>query len=158
MDSDTWGISIEGGEPRREIAGPHAQTDASVSPDLRWIAYESNDEGQSQIYARPWHRPGPRAQISRGGGSLPMWAPDGKSIYFLSHAAMFRVSVAEEGDALRAGTPERLFDVDANTDSSWRDVTMHPSGTKFLVRMSTETNERREIAICPGWATTLKGN
>jgi len=155
VNGDTWSVPIEGGEPRREIAGAHAQTDAVVSPDLRWIAYESSDEGESEIYVRPWHRPGPRAQISRNGGRLPMWAPDGKSLYFVSHAAMFRAPVAEQGDALRARTPERLFDVDANTDSSYRDVVMHPSGTKFLVRMSFEVNERREVVVRPGWATTL---
>lgn len=86
-----------------------------------------------------------------------MWAPDGKSLYFVSHAAMFRAPVTEQGEALRARTPERLFDVDANTDSSYRDVVMHPSGTKFLVRMSSEANERREIEVCPGWAETLAG-
>jgi len=155
VDSDIWSVPIEGGEPRREIDGALSQTNPVVSPDGRWVAYLSSDAGEQQMYVQPWHRPGSRSQVTRDGGRLPMWAPDGKSLYFVNRASLYQVPVTRQGDALRAGTPERLFDVEANTDSSYRSLVMHPSGTKFLVQVGSEVNERREIVVAPAWAQTL---
>jgi Tol biopolymer transport system component len=156
VDADIWSLSIEGEEePRLEVGGPLGQSAGVVSPDGRWIAYVSDDAGEREVYARPWRRSGSRSQISRNGGHLPQWAPDGESLFFVSHGAMYRVPVTPQGEVLRAGAPERLFDVEANTDSSYRDVAVHPSGSKFLVRLGSGVNERREIGITPGWAGTL---
>lgn len=84
-----------------------------------------------------------------------MWGPDSRTLFFVSHGTMYRVALTPEGNALRAETPERLFDIDVSTDSSFQDVTLHPSGLKFLARVGEGANERREIGIVPRWASSL---
>jgi hypothetical protein len=86
---------------------------------------------------------------------MPFWSPDGKSLFMISKGAMYRVPVSPQGDVMRAGTPERLFDVDANSDSSYQELSLHPSGEKFLMRFPESDNERREIGVVPGWAASL---
>ena len=62
---------------------------------------------------RPRMRPDPlhRRKISSGGGVEPVWSRDGKEIFFRKGDAMMVVPVESRGSELRAGTPERLFEV-----------------------------------------------
>src|SRR5262249_20878159 len=70
-----------GGTPRIE---PLIQTKAvtrnpEIAPDGHWLAYESNESGQYQIYVRPF----PNVdsgwwQVSTQGGTKPLWAPNGR--------------------------------------------------------------------------------
>ena len=54
-----------------------------ISPDRQWIAYESNESGQREIYVRPFPNVDTgKWQVSRGGGRKPMWAPDGRELFY----------------------------------------------------------------------------
>ena len=44
-----------------------AELGARVSPDSRWVAYESNETGRLEIYVQPFPGPGPKVQVSAGG-------------------------------------------------------------------------------------------
>jgi Tol biopolymer transport system component len=61
-----------------------AELQPALSPDDRWIAYVSNDDGQSQVYVRPFPTgDGSHWQVSNAGGGSPVWSRDGKVLYFL---------------------------------------------------------------------------
>jgi hypothetical protein len=52
-----------------------------ISPDGRWLAYDSNETGQFEVYVRPY----PDAErgrwvVSRGGGRQPLWSRDGREL------------------------------------------------------------------------------
>lgn len=66
-----------------------------VSPDGRWLAYDANDSGSFEIYARPYPDVGSgRWQISTGGGTQPLWSRDGRELFYVSPAnALMRVGV-----------------------------------------------------------------
>lgn len=57
---------------------------AVFSPDGRWVAFESDDTQREEIYVTPFPGPGPRRQVSVGGGQAPRWRADGKELYFVS--------------------------------------------------------------------------
>lgn len=62
------------GTPRVEplLQTPFDERNASISPDGRWMAYESNESGQSQIYVRPFPNVADaHYQISTAGGERP---------------------------------------------------------------------------------------
>jgi Tol biopolymer transport system component len=75
-------------KPRRW--GPDATTFPipTFSPDGRWLAYQSQETGETggqyQVKVRPFPGPGPRRTASGPeGGVGPMWSPDGREILFL---------------------------------------------------------------------------
>jgi Tol biopolymer transport system component len=94
----------------------HSEADEehpSLSPDGGWIAYESDDTGEAEIYVQRFPDLGGRRLISIGGGYTPTWAPDGKELFYLRGGApgtMMRVAVEREGTTLTAGQPEELFE------------------------------------------------
>jgi eukaryotic-like serine/threonine-protein kinase len=72
------------GERRPEpiLATPFNEYYPSVSPDGRWLAYTSDESGQSEVYVRPFPGPGARTQVSQNGGIEPVWARSGRELYY----------------------------------------------------------------------------
>jgi Tol biopolymer transport system component len=57
---------------------------ASLSPDGRWAAYESDEEGSSAVYVRTFPEPGENIKVSEGGGLGARWSADGRRIFYRS--------------------------------------------------------------------------
>ena len=73
---------------------PAAEQNPSLSPDGRWLAYTSDESGQTEVYVRPFPGPGGRSQVSTDGGGNPVWAHNGREILYLSRAAPFPLVAA----------------------------------------------------------------
>lgn len=70
-----------------------AQHSSTTSPDGKWMAYASNETGRYEVWIEPLPRSGARLQVTRDGGSHPLWAPDGRSLYFDRDHQMFRLTL-----------------------------------------------------------------
>src|SRR6266436_4137218 len=55
-----------------------------LSPDGRWVAYQSNESQQNEIYVAPFPGPGGKRQISTSGGTFPRWRRDGQEIFYIA--------------------------------------------------------------------------
>ena len=84
---------------------------AALSPDGRWLAYVSNVTGQWEIWVRAYPGPGAPARISPNGGSEPVWARDGRTLYYVEGRALMAVTV-ETSTGFEFGAPVRLFEDD----------------------------------------------
>ena len=84
-----------------------AQHSSAVSPDGRWMAYASNETGRYEVWLEPLPRTGARYQLTRAGGSHPLWLPDGRSLYFDRDSQMFRLTV-NLSDPSKTGEPVAL--------------------------------------------------
>ncbi len=92
------------------LSTPFDERDATISPDGRWMAYESNESGQSQVYVRPFPIVGTQLhQISTAGGRTPLWSPTGRELFFVDHASVLAAPV-QLTPGFSAGNPTRLFD------------------------------------------------
>jgi serine/threonine-protein kinase len=61
------------------------ELNAEVSPDGRWLAFESDESGQREVHVRPFTDvSGGRWQVSTGGGSRPLWARNGEELFYLN--------------------------------------------------------------------------
>jgi eukaryotic-like serine/threonine-protein kinase len=92
------------------VQTPAAEMNAEISPDGRWLAYQSNDSGQFQIFVRPFPNVNTgHWQVSTGGGAQPVWARNGKELFYLEpNGALMSVRV-EQGTAWSASTPTKLM-------------------------------------------------
>ena len=98
---------------------------ASLSPDGRWLAYESNEGGRGEVYVQSYPSPATRVQVSRAGGSRPIWTKGGNELYFVSGSAIMssiftsqpepRFSpprvIVEDGLIVQSGAQSKPFDV-----------------------------------------------
>jgi serine/threonine-protein kinase len=111
---DVWTLAVEcnanglkAGRPEPFAQTPAAERDPSFSPDGRWLAYSSDESGTNQVYVRPFPDKGGRWQISSGGGAMPIFARNGKDLFFYDMAAdgIMVASYTAKGGAFVAEKP-----------------------------------------------------
>ena len=85
---------------------------ADVSPDGRWIAYQSDESGQFEVYVRPFPNvDDDRWSISRDGGISPVWAPNGQELFYrASDSGDMMVVAVETEPTFSPAQPEVLFE------------------------------------------------
>ncbi|MGD1071273.1 MAG: hypothetical protein ABSB15_14125, partial [Bryobacteraceae bacterium] len=124
------------GEAHALIADPKFYVlNAQVSPDGRWIAYDSNESGRYEVYVRPFPAVDTgRWQISAEGGSRPLWARSGREIFFLNAANRMMAVPVPAGPSFTYGKPEALFDFTPyfSARSTGRMFDISPDGKRFL--------------------------
>ena len=75
------------GAPVPVASSPFIELNPALSPDGRWLAYTSNESGNTEVYVRPFpDAQGGRWQVSNGGGSEPLWSRDGRELFYLDGA------------------------------------------------------------------------
>jgi serine/threonine protein kinase/Tol biopolymer transport system component len=150
---DIWVLPLSGDrKPYPFIEGPFFELAGRFSPNGRWVAYNSNESGRSEVYVVPFPGRGARTLISTGGGDNARWRRDGKEIFYLERNTLMAAGVAANGSRLEVGTVQRLFDV-PTVDGYWPyDVT--PDGQRFLV--NTLESEVAPLTIVVNWPAGLK--
>jgi eukaryotic-like serine/threonine-protein kinase len=118
---------------RSLIASPSIERQPMLSPDGRWLAYTSDETGRYEVYVRPFPDVNvTRRQVSLNGGFTPVWARDGKELFFADETMMlYSVSVLS-GPTFQAGSPQRLFNASA-FGALGQQFDNHPDGRRFLM-------------------------
>ena len=110
---DLVGLEVGFSESFPVATEPYDEKGVALSPDGRWVAYESTETGRDEIYVRPFpDAEGGKWQVSTGGGFNPKWSPDGDEIFFVDgNFSMVVAEVRTEGTTLRVGERRTLFDM-----------------------------------------------
>jgi serine/threonine protein kinase/Tol biopolymer transport system component len=83
---------------------------AQFSPDSHWIAYQSDESGQTEIYVQGFPKSSGKFQVSTSGGSRARWRGDGKELFFLSpERKMMAVEAKATATMFKTGRPRELF-------------------------------------------------
>jgi serine/threonine-protein kinase len=92
------------------VATPYDEEAIALSPDGRWLAYESNETGRTEVFLRPFPATDSgKWQVSNDGSAAPLWARNGRELFYVNaNRDLMAVTVAP-GAELRLGEPHRLF-------------------------------------------------
>jgi serine/threonine-protein kinase len=136
--------------PLHEAASTEAG--AQVSPDGRWVAYQSNESTAFEIYVQPFPGPGAKQRISTQGGQRPRWSHSGRELLYWANVPAARMMSVDipAGPALNPGAPKDLFGLVIGT--TW-DVTPDPD--RFLVELTSGANGTT-IATVTDWFEELR--
>jgi serine/threonine-protein kinase len=135
-----------------------------ISPDGRWLAYESNSSGPFEIYVRPFpHVSGGQWQVSTAGGTRPLWARSGKELFYVAvDGALMRVPVEASGATWNAGAPMKLLEGRYYTGdgaSGGRAYDVSPDGQRFLMIKAPATDANvapPALIVVQHWDEELK--
>jgi serine/threonine protein kinase len=138
-----------------------SEGNAQFSPDGRWVAYQSNESGRSEIYVQPFLGPGGKWQVSTNGGIEPRWSRDGKELFFIApDAKLMAAPIKFSGESPKSGVPEALFQtriVDGGQIiSAKHQYAVAPNGQRFLINVTVNESTVLPITIITNWARTLK--
>ena len=116
------------------VATPFTELHPAVSHDSHWLAYTSNESGANEVYVRPFPETSTgRWQVSNGGGSQPVWSPDGKTLYFLDRGYRLMAATLRIAPAFEVLTSKALFSAATfSIDRFHTSFTITPDGKAFL--------------------------
>ena len=168
--SDLWVLPLGSATGARQpvllLGTEFNEGEGAFSPDMRWIAYVSDESGRTEVYVRPFLASGPSGkpalgegkwQVSRDGATpdAPRWRADGKELFFLApnNSAVMAVNVNGNGPAFQMGTPQQLFSVPLNNVG----VDVTADGKRFLLAAPPGSqNASAPITVILNWPALLK--
>ena len=131
---DLWSWKLPDTVPTRVTDNLEFETGPRFAPDGKWVAYSSETSGVREVFVAPFPGPGGRVQVSTGGGGLPIWSRDGKTLYYPQANRMVATTLSFTPDPAVTGR-RTLFEGDyALDDALHSPYDVGPDGTFLLVR------------------------
>ena len=104
-----------------------------VSPDGRWIAYQSTESGKNEVYIRSFPALEEKRQVSSGGGAQPVWSKNGKELYYLTLNAKLMVVDVKSDATMETGKPRLLFQTPIEGNPLLAQYAVASDGQRFLM-------------------------
>jgi len=161
---DIWIVDRDGDrEPRPLFETGAMERAPAISPDGEWLAYVSNESGQAEIYVQPFPAGGERHQVSTAGGMKPVWAPDGRSIYYRAieqgqYVPAIMTAPVTTKPRFRAGAPQVLFEdlFEIGTYTWGPNFDIAPDGKSFVWIEWDEARIATEVKVVLNWFEELE--
>ncbi len=121
------------------------------SPDHRWLAYASDESGQTQVYVESIPSGRRRLQVSTEGGNWPIWRHDGTELFYRQEKDVMAVSVRITATDIEIGKPQKLFSAPIVTR-----FMVSRDGQRFLIALPVENvPASAPITVDTDWRTGL---
>jgi serine/threonine-protein kinase len=168
VNRDIWTLTLgDSTSPARPFLMSDAdESSAELSPNGRYLAYESNQSGRSEVYVQPFPGPGRRELVSTDGGGQPVWARNGRELFYRASGPgpMMRMMAVDVtlGNVFTAGRARVLWQAmraryPGGTGGRTYDVS--PDGRRFLMiqqRDSAPQPPVTHVVLVQNWLEELK--
>ena len=135
---------------------PGNASEGALSPDMRRLAYTSDETGKPEVYVEPFPGGGPPVRVSRQGGRAPRWTSDGRHLFFEAPDGGILAASVTPGPEFQAASPRLLFHAPGWTRSLFFDVgtpyDVSPDGQRFIVRQTASTED---AVLVQNWRAKL---
>ena len=158
-EGELWFYALAENKSRPYIQGRWLVRSAQFSPDSRWVAYSTNENGNWEVYVSPFPNASSKWQVSHGGGEEPRWRQDGKELFYLSPQGKLMVASVKLGESFEALTPAPLFQTRRRQKISSQDVFTYAvteNGNKFLFNNVVDQKEAQPLSIIMNWKSALE--
>ena len=92
------------------VKSPSLERRGTLSPNGRWLAYESDESGRLEIYVRPFPDvQTAKRQISFASGAIPRWSHDGRELFYITERREIMSVPVSTSPTFSSGTPRLLF-------------------------------------------------
>jgi len=138
----------------RLLAPTVSKDEFHVSPDERWMAYNSLESGRWEVYVVSFPSFGDKHQVSSAGGCQPLWRKDGKELFYLDlHGKLMSVNVTT-GATFDAGSPTPLFQTSVIVNPIVDQYAATGDGRRFI--LASPVGEEEPVTVIVNWASGLK--
>jgi dipeptidyl aminopeptidase/acylaminoacyl peptidase/tRNA A-37 threonylcarbamoyl transferase component Bud32 len=140
---DLWVADLAGDRTAEPLlTSPFGEVSPALSPDGRWLAYVSNEGGQSQVYVRPFPDvQSGRTQVSLRGGRAPRWASDARELYYIDLTGTIMAARLQPGATFRIVEQEQLFTVQSD------DYDVAPDGRFLVIEADEDATDLGEVIL-----------
>lgn len=156
---ELWTVPLHGTpEATRYFANNFNLGHPALSPDLRWIAYDSDESGRVDVFIQSFPDPGQkRVKVSPTHGSEPIWTRNGRELIYRDGDKVMAVSINPETGA--SGPPQILFSGPYPDTPGWtrgRSYDVTPDGERFLMTRLPDGVPGAHIVVVLDWFEELR--
>ncbi len=148
------------GEIAPVLATEYNEFGAEVSPDGNWMAYQSNETGQMEVWVRPFPEANQRRiKISVAGGAQPLWGPDGRDLFYLNQAGDMMAAPVQLAPDFTLGVGIELFPNRGYRTNAVgaRAYALSPIDGRFLMKkLVTDYSGGNNISVVLNWFEELR--
>jgi len=159
-NNDIWVLPFSGErKPTALFQTKFHEAYPQFSPDVRWIAYASEESGRPEVYVSSFPLGSGKIQVSTDGGVQPRWRADGKELFYLSLDRKLMAVNLEANAPLDVSPPNPLFTVTFTPAAisqpvARSDYDVASDGQRFLFNIPADTTV--PITVVLNWAAGLK--
>ncbi|MBK9706126.1 MAG: PD40 domain-containing protein [Acidobacteria bacterium] len=156
---DIWVLPLAADrQPTVFLQTPFREGFGSFSPDGRWIAYQSDDQGKLEVNVQTYPASGGKWQISTNSGKLPVWRSDGKELYYISADGKMMAVEVKPGGSFEATAPRALFDLAPARAllAGFNSYAVTAAGDRFLFVTTREEAESLQFTVVTNWTAEAK--
>jgi Tol biopolymer transport system component len=166
---DIWALPMAGdGKPFPVARTPADEVQGQLSPDVRWLAFSSDESGEYRVYVQSFPSAGAGWQVSAGGGDQPRWREDGRELFYVrDDGKLMAVEVKLDRRGEGFGTPSPLFDTELQVLTAimpagtfrfprWHQYVVSPDGQRFLVNTPADELRRSPIEVATSWKAGIR--
>jgi serine/threonine-protein kinase len=129
------------------VATPFEETAPAISPDERWLAYESDETGEVEVYVSSFPSPGGRQVVSIGGGSAPVWGRDGRTLYYTGPGGALVAAGVRTDPSFAVLDRTTLFVSDHENQIGSVEYDVHPDGEHFVMLRSRTSGSQLVVVL-----------
>jgi eukaryotic-like serine/threonine-protein kinase len=119
---------------------PKMEWGPKFSPDGRWLAYSTSESpGTRDVYVQPFPGPGPRVQVSVGGGESPVWSRTKPELLYGLDGQIMVVTYATDGGVFRVSRPQPWSPGRYQTRGEIVMFDLHPDGERVALAPAAES-------------------
>lgn len=145
--------------PEPVVQSPFNDEQAQLSPDGRWIAFTSDESGQSHVYVQDFPGLKDKWLISTSGGADPQWRADGAELFFIGPDHKLMAVSIHPGKTFEPGIPVALFQMRV---TGLTDVRTHyqvtRDGQRFLVNTIGPGDRGAPVELVVNWQAAIRPN
>jgi Tol biopolymer transport system component len=134
------------GKPSVFLSTPAVEAEPMFAPDGRWIAYQSNESGRTEVFVRPFPGPGGKWQISTGGGMDATWSQTRRELLYRNPVdqRIMAASYSVDGASFKADKPH-LWSQQTIFATGQKSELQSPSGWRTAGRRCSCRSDRTKI-------------
>ena len=155
---EIWGVLLSG--DRKAFPVMQSQYDVyapALSPDGKWLAYESRESGRPEICVIPFLHGTGKWEVSTGGGVLPRWRRDGRELFYIStDNKVMSAEITEQGSSLLIGKVQSLFQINPVPFAGGSNYDVTGDGNKFVVASLAASQVSEPLTLIVNWFALLK--
>jgi len=125
---------------------------SQLSPDGRWMSYQSDVSGRQEVYVRPFQRAGDAYQVTTEGGSFGFFSNDGRHMLIVSAQNDVQECDVVPGTSFSTTPPRLLFKGGPNTANS-----LYPAAdlSRFITAIPEGNPQSGDLLVELNWSAAL---
>ncbi len=154
--ADVWYVASDpDSTPVAFLETDYLEYSPSISPDGRWLAYQSDESGQFEVYVRPFPGPGGQSQVSVSGGRNAVWARSGREISYISSDLSLTVATVRTDPTFAVESREQLTSWPYFLQDNIRHYDLAPDDQRFLA-VGSDTQAQEGLILVQNFFEELR--